>query len=125
MEYLSSKNIIHRDLRSPNIFILRSRLSTRRTAIYAKVADFGLSVPLSSATGNLRSWRWLAPEVFHYSSVRHDIRSDIYSFGVVLWELIQGAYPFGTFPFSFLKFILNFSFQIFLFLLSWNFFFFL
>src|SRR3990167_9153657 len=99
MKYLFGRDIIHRDLRSPNIFIITTEVSNSRRAIYAKVADFGLSVPLPSATGNLRSWRWLAPEVFHYSSTRHDIRSDIYSFAVVCWELIQGTFPFGTFTF--------------------------
>jgi len=99
MQYLASHGIIHRDLRSPNIFMMqRDPTVPLGPDPVAKVADFGLSVyALPKASGDLRTWRWLAPEVFHYSTVDYDLRSDVYSMGVVLWELIDGAFPFGEY----------------------------
>lgn len=46
----------------------------------------------------LATWQWLAPEVFDPLN-RHgyDQRSDIYSLGTVLWELIEGGWPFAEF----------------------------
>lgn len=98
LQYLAEKGIIHRDVRSPNIFMVNITPKNLHDRV-AVVADFGLSVyALPKVSGTLRTWRWLAPEVFHFSSSGYDTTSDIYSFGVVLWELIEGTYPFGEFP---------------------------
>ena len=100
MQYIAGQHLLHRDLRSPNIFLI-SRSPEEAPAYpapIAKVADFGLSVfAMPKASGDLRTWRWLAPEVFHFSVREYGLASDIYSFGMVLWELIDGAFPFGEF----------------------------
>jgi len=55
----------------------------------AKVGDFGLSRVLApNMYGALGTWQWLAPEVTVASGdSTYDQRSDVYSFGIVCWEI--------------------------------------
>lgn len=98
LEYLQSLTppIIHRDLRSPNIFIASKDPGA---PVCAKVADFGLSTLVAPEVGGLlATWQWLAPEVFDpLNKQGYDQRSDIYSLGTVLWELIDGDWPFAEY----------------------------
>jgi serine/threonine protein kinase len=62
MNYLQSREppIIHRDLRSPNIFL--GSLS-EHSPVRAKIADFGLARFVApTAEGALDTWEWVAPE---------------------------------------------------------------
>ena len=48
--------------------------------------------------GLLATWQWLAPEVFDpLNKQGYDQRSDIYSLGTVMWELIEGGWPFAEY----------------------------
>ena len=44
--------------------------------------------------GFLPTWRWLAPEVINVENIYYDEKADIYSFGMVLWEIVTGDAPF-------------------------------
>lgn len=63
-----------------------------------KVGDFGLA---RRATGRfhtaLNTWQWLPPEVIDPTSEGYDHHADIYSFGIILWEVAVGV---GTVPFA-------------------------
>ncbi|KFK38121.1 hypothetical protein AALP_AA3G072400 [Arabis alpina] len=92
MNYLHncSPPIIHRDLKSSNLLVDRNW--------NVKVADFGLSrikheTYLTSKSGK-GTPQWMAPEVLRNESA--DEKSDIYSFGVVLWELATEKIPWET-----------------------------
>jgi len=64
MEYLASSQppVVHRDLRSPNIFIVSLDVFH---PVIAKIGDFGLSQHVSPHLVEiLPTWQWLAPEVF-------------------------------------------------------------
>lgn len=90
-----SPPIVHRDLRSPNIFVTGLDDSL---PVCAKVADFGLSMRvLSNFSDVLQTWQWLAPEVIDLTHCNYDETSDIYSFGVVLWEIATRKFPFSEF----------------------------
>jgi len=97
MTYLHSLNppIVHCDLRSPNIFLKRrTSSSTKQLHLRAKVADFGLSRRIFSdaTSGFLGTWQWLPPEVIEHGEFTE--LADVYSFGVIMWELISRQYPF-------------------------------
>jgi serine/threonine protein kinase len=93
MDYLHSQvpSIIHRDLRSPNVFVTSL---DPKSPINAKVGDFGLAVHvMSSVSENLSTWQWLAPEILN--GQQYDEKVDVYSFAVVLWEIGTRKYPFS------------------------------
>ena len=107
MEYLHhsmTPPIAHRDLRSPNVFLANFSADTQ--TVSAKVADFGMSRRVSTFIAGLgKTWQWLAPEVIDADSKRFDERADIYSYGIILWEILSREYPFGEFVEYYSKFI--------------------
>lgn len=95
LKYLHEKGITHRDLKSLNIL-----LEEKEGQYRAKLADFGLAE--SKQVSRLRSQLssrpkgstlWLAPELSVRGAKTNDA-SDIYSVGVVLWELMSERFPF-------------------------------
>ncbi|KAJ0987695.1 hypothetical protein J5N97_006051 [Dioscorea zingiberensis] len=93
IEYLHtgcSPTIIHRDLKSSNILLDEH--------MRAKVSDFGLSKPVSDGSHVSSIVRgtvgYLDPE--YYISQQFTEKSDIYSFGVILLELISGQEPISN-----------------------------
>ena len=97
MEYLQNVTppIVHRDLRSPNIFLVSLN---ENDDVLAKVADFGLSRHVEhKLSETLPTWRWLAPEIIDFHSMYYDERSDIYSFAIICWEMIYFDIPYDEF----------------------------
>jgi len=83
--------IVHRDLRSPNVFLF-----SEDGVVRAKVADFGLSAfAAPKVAKRLANWQWVAPEVL--AGQDYDTSSDVFSFGVVLWEIMTGHFPYDEF----------------------------
>ncbi|XP_047334389.1 probable serine/threonine-protein kinase DDB_G0282963 [Impatiens glandulifera] len=83
--------IIHRDLKSSNLLVDRNWT--------VKVGDFGLSrlkneAYLLSKTGK-GTPQWMAPEVLRNEPA--DEKSDVFSYGVILWELATEKIPWDTF----------------------------
>ncbi|XP_074522889.1 tyrosine-protein kinase Fes/Fps [Halichoeres trimaculatus] len=92
MEYLESKKCIHRDLAARNCLVAENNL--------VKISDFGMSRQqddgVYSAEGGLRQVpvKWTAPEALNYG--RFTTESDVWSFGVLLWE----AFSMGMTPYT-------------------------
>jgi serine/threonine protein kinase len=103
LNYLVSKHILHRDLKSHNILLNvdsvppweRVDLDTvPAQSLRACICDFGLarhSDHLTQMTGTPGTPAWMAPEVIRNEPV--DEKCDVYSFGVVLWELMTRQTP--------------------------------
>ncbi len=87
LEHAHSKHIIHRDIKPQNIMI--------NTENVIKVTDFGIARAASGGTLTMEamgSAHYLSPEQARGGYT--DQRSDIYSFGVLLYELFTGRLPF-------------------------------
>ncbi|KAG9459192.1 hypothetical protein H6P81_003700 [Aristolochia fimbriata] len=81
--------VVHRDLKSPNLLVDKNWV--------VKVCDFGLSRMKHSTFLSSRSTagtaEWMAPEVLRNEP--SDEKCDVYSFGVILWELSTLQQPWG------------------------------
>ncbi|CAH9092394.1 unnamed protein product [Cuscuta europaea] len=89
MQYLHALGILHRDLKSENLLLDEN--------MCVKVADFGISCLESqcgSAKGFTGTYRWMAPEMI--KEKHHTRKVDVYSFGIVLWELLTALTPFDN-----------------------------
>jgi serine/threonine protein kinase len=91
LAYLHAQSIMHLDFRSPNLLI-KSKSSS--SPVCVKVADFGLSTNSSGSHKGLKAFNpyWSSPEVILRKT--YDLSTDIYSLGIVLWELLQNGRPF-------------------------------
>ena len=89
LSHAHSRGIIHRDIKPHNVMVLRDGS--------LKVADFGIARLTSAAQATLTqealgSVHYISPEQARGSHI--DARSDIYSAGVVLYEMITGRLPY-------------------------------
>ena len=89
LECAHKNNIIHRDVKPQNILVTESGL--------VKVTDFGIaksstSATITNTTTIMGSAHYLSPEQAKGTFI--DLRSDIYSLGIVLYEMVTGILPF-------------------------------
>jgi serine/threonine protein kinase len=86
MQYIHSQGVIHRDLKPENVLIDDTHL---------KIADFGIACEeaycdlLADDPG---TYRWMAPEMIKRKSYGRKV--DVYSFGLILWEMLTGTIPY-------------------------------
>jgi serine/threonine protein kinase len=87
LTYLHRHDILHRDLKPANVLVTDDG--------QLKVLDFGLSASTSTqANGSVGTLAYMAPEVLHKQPVSR--ATDLYSVGLIAYELFVGVYPFAA-----------------------------
>eukprot|EP00928_Gymnodinium_smaydae_P035659 TRINITY_DN2505_c0_g1_i2.p1 TRINITY_DN2505_c0_g1~~TRINITY_DN2505_c0_g1_i2.p1 ORF type:complete len:526 (+),score=113.34 TRINITY_DN2505_c0_g1_i2:74-1651(+) len=111
--FLHLRRVVHRDVKSLNM-LLAAPCTGPADVVLVKIADFGLSrrlpiqepvslsvTSLTAAgtsneghvmTAGIGTWQWMAPEVLDGRD--YDEKADVYSFGMVLFELLARRVPF-------------------------------
>jgi serine/threonine-protein kinase len=94
LDYIHARGLLHNDIKPQNIFLLDSPEGSKTPAYTAKLMDFGLARFQEQEEPSRRSGtlHYTAPEIFAGGKV--DLRSDLYSLGVVLYRMATGALPF-------------------------------
>ncbi|KAK7400586.1 hypothetical protein VNO78_11796 [Psophocarpus tetragonolobus] len=87
MEYIHSQGVIHRDLKPENVLIKEN--------FHLKIADFGIACEEAYCdlfADDPGTYRWMAPEMIKRKSYGRKV--DVYSFGLILWEMVTGTIPY-------------------------------
>ncbi|XP_004304718.1 PREDICTED: serine/threonine-protein kinase HT1-like [Fragaria vesca subsp. vesca] len=103
MEYIHSQGVIHRDLKPENVLIDKD--------FRLKIADFGIACEEGLCDSLTGTYRWMAPEMIKHKHAHakglakalgmdstnkpYGRMVDVYSFGLILWELVAGKIPFA------------------------------
>ncbi|PKY47462.1 kinase-like protein [Rhizophagus irregularis] len=86
--WIHDKKIIHRDLHSNNILVHQRKI---------KISDFGLSEMIDHSTRSFVGGipAYMEPQLFISNEYCLDEKSDVYSLGVLMWEISSGQPPFN------------------------------
>ena len=90
--YLHDQDIFHRDLKSQNVLLDEN--------MRAKLTDFGMSKitgdTSKTMTKGVGTVCWMAPEIMESKEgkTRYTIKADVYSYGIILWELVAREEPY-------------------------------
>lgn len=89
LKYLHQLNICHRDIKCDNIFVHKEN-----DKYICKIGDFGLSAYDKDLTQTCGTVLYSPPEMFIHNRVYKGTKCDIWSFGVVLFCMVSGKFPF-------------------------------
>ncbi|RGB39542.1 kinase-like domain-containing protein [Rhizophagus diaphanus] len=86
LNFLRTVEILHRDIRAENILITLDKT--------AKLANFKLNRFSVAKSKNLERARYCAPELLERVPNKYDYKCEVYSFGILLWEIAEEKIPY-------------------------------
>ena len=89
LKYLHQLNICHRDIKCDNIFVHKEN-----DKVICKIGDFGLAAYDKDLTQTCGTVLYSPPEMFFKNKMYKGTKCDIWSFGVVLFCMVSGKFPF-------------------------------
>ncbi|KAF7354918.1 Protein kinase domain-containing protein [Mycena sanguinolenta] len=94
LEYLHSQNVVHGDLKTPNILVTPSgRACITDFGLSTIIDELSLELTFSSRSGRAGTVRYQAPELLKNESPNH-YGSDVYAFACVSYEILTGKAPY-------------------------------
>ena len=99
LAYLHESGVVHRDLSASNIFL---SLDAQGGTVSAKIGDFGLSrrtAEQTSMTALIGTIQYMAPEMLTSAAagrVEYSAAVDVFSLGVILWQLVTCEMPYAA-----------------------------
>ena len=94
LKYIHFNKIIHRDLKSQNIFLLK----TKNNNLIIKLGDFGISKILNNTLNNastiIGTPFYFSPEIIN--GEKYDYKSDLWSLGIILYQMMTLKLPFDS-----------------------------
>ena len=92
MQHLHNNNVVHRDLKSGNILL--------SFGLVAKVCDFGTARTMAKTamTTQKGTYRWMAPEIVEGVEANINKMCDVFSFGMVMYEIFACKIPYEDIP---------------------------
>ena len=92
MQHLHTNNVVHRDLKSGNILL--------SFGMVAKVCDFGTARTMAKTamTTQKGTYRWMAPEIVEGIEANINKMCDVFSFGMVMYEIFACKIPYDDIP---------------------------
>ena len=92
MQHLHNNNVVHRDLKSGNILLALGLL--------AKVCDFGTARNMAKTSNTTQKGtpRWMAPEIVAGVEAKINKMCDVFSYGMVLYEIFARKVPYDDTP---------------------------
>lgn len=99
--YLHDNNLMHGNLKLNNVMIFKGLKTDQSVEINAKLSDYGI-INLLAKSGsidfdlnNFKNFRWRDPEFMNRNI---DLKCDIYSFGILLWEIFSAKLAYAEYP---------------------------
>ena len=97
LRHLHSRNIVHRDMKSPNILLEKVGSTVRPVIIDLALGSSLQGDATHAKTEGIKGTPiWMAPEMITQNE--YSAKSDMYAVGIIMWEMLTGKIPFMMIP---------------------------